>query len=124
MVSIHPNARTTPAVRAEIARSSERPGILARRLGVGAETIRRWRKRGPSNCLDRSDRLHKLPWKASDEERAIVCELRRGPRTASAASATYSWRSTGARTPRIWRSRTTRPRPVPGPTCHQLVGRL
>ena len=77
MLSIHPNARTTPAVRAEIARSSERSGILARRFGVSAETIRKWRKRGPSNCLDRSARPHKLPWKASEEERAIVCELRR-----------------------------------------------
>jgi len=77
MLSIHPNARTTPAVRAEIARSSERSGILARRFGVSAETIRTWRKRGPSNCLDRSARPHKLPWKASEEERAIVCELRR-----------------------------------------------
>ena len=77
MLSIHPNARTTPAVRAEIARSSERSGILAKRFGVSAETIRKWRKRGPSNCLDRSARPHKLPWKASEEERAIVCELRR-----------------------------------------------
>ena len=77
MLSIHPNARTTPAVRAEIARSSERSGILARRFGVSAETIRKWRKRGPSNCLDRSARPHKLPWKASEEERAVVCELRR-----------------------------------------------
>ena len=29
MLAIHPNARTTPAVRAEIARSTERPGVLA-----------------------------------------------------------------------------------------------
>ena len=38
MLSIHPNARTTPAVRAEIARSSERSGILAKRFGVSADT--------------------------------------------------------------------------------------
>ena len=47
MLSIHPNARTTPAVRAEIARSAEPTGELARRYGVSTETVRKWRKRGP-----------------------------------------------------------------------------
>jgi transposase InsO family protein len=77
MLQIHPNARTTPAVRAEIARSGEPTGVLARRYGVSTETIRKWRKRGPGDCLDRSARPHRLPWKASDEERAVVCALRR-----------------------------------------------
>jgi len=77
MLHIHPNARTTPAVRAEIARSAEPSGTLARRYGVSTETIRKWRKRGASDCLDRSARPHRLPWKASEEERAIVCGLRR-----------------------------------------------
>ena len=77
MLSIHPNARTTPAVRAEIARSSESTGVLAQRYGVSTETIRKWRKRGPADCQDHSSRPHKLPWKATEEERAIVCALRR-----------------------------------------------
>jgi transposase InsO family protein len=77
MHAIHPNARTTPAVRADIARSPEPTGVLARRYGVSTETIRKWRKRGPTDCQDRSARPHKLPWKASEEERAIVCALRR-----------------------------------------------
>src|SRR3954469_24623107 len=77
MLSIHPNARTTPAVRAEIARSGGPTGELARRYGVSTETVREWRKRGPDDCLDRSARPHKLPWKASGEERAVVCALRR-----------------------------------------------
>src|SRR5215216_3014208 len=77
MLSIHPNARTTPAVRAEIARSGEPTGELARRFGVSTETVRKWRKRGPAECRDRSSRPHKLPWKASEEERAVVCALRR-----------------------------------------------
>ena len=34
MYQIHPNARTTPAVRAEIARSTEPSGELAKRYGV------------------------------------------------------------------------------------------
>src|SRR4051794_41012237 len=77
MLSIHPDARTTPAVRAEIARSGEAAGELARRFGVSTETVRKWRKRGADDCRDRSSRPHKLPWKASEEERAVVCALRR-----------------------------------------------
>src|ERR671913_2494323 len=77
MLAIHPNARTTPAVRAEIARSAEPTGELARRYGVSTETIRKWCKRGAEDCRDRSSRPRKLPWKASEEERAVVRELRR-----------------------------------------------
>jgi hypothetical protein len=77
MPQIHPCARTTPAVRAEIARSREPTGMLARRFGVSTETIRKWRKRGPKDCLDHSPRPHKLPWRATEEERAIVCIVRR-----------------------------------------------
>jgi transposase InsO family protein len=77
MLQIHPNARTTPAVRAEIARSGEATGVLARRYGVSTETVRKWRKRGPGDCLDRSARPHRLPWKATEEERGVVCALRR-----------------------------------------------
>src|SRR5690349_25132994 len=61
MLAIHPNARTTPAVRAEIARSAEPAGELARRYGVSTETVRKGRKRGPGDCLDRSARPRKLP---------------------------------------------------------------
>src|ERR1700712_1634033 len=77
MLHIHPNARTTPATRAEIARSTEPSGAIARRYGISAETVRKWRKRGATDCLDRSARPHHLPWKASEEERAVVCSLRR-----------------------------------------------
>jgi transposase InsO family protein len=77
MLAIHPNARTTPAVRAEIARSGEPTGELARRYGVSTETVRKWRKRGAADCRDRSSRPHRLPWKATEEERAVVCALRR-----------------------------------------------
>jgi transposase InsO family protein len=77
VLQIHPNARTTPAVRAEIARSGEPTGVLAGRYGVSTETIRKWRRRGPEDCLDHSARPHRLPWKAAEEERAVVCALRR-----------------------------------------------
>ena len=82
MPQIHACARTTPAVRMEIARSRERTGVLAQRYGVSTETIRKWRKRGPRDCLDHSARPHKLPWRASEQERAIVCEVRRATRFA------------------------------------------
>jgi transposase InsO family protein len=77
MHMVHANARTTPAVRAEIARSREATGALAQRYGVSTETVRKWRQRGPEDCRDRSSRPHRLPWKASEEERAVVCALRR-----------------------------------------------
>ncbi len=77
MLQIDPNARTTPVTRAEIARSGEPTGVLARRYGVSTETIRKWRKRGPQDCLDRSAKPHRLPWKATEEERAVVCAVRR-----------------------------------------------
>jgi transposase len=77
MLQIHPNACTTPVTRAEIACSHERTGILAQRYGVSTETIRKWRKRGAADCLDHSARPHRLPWKATEEERAFVCTLRR-----------------------------------------------
>jgi transposase len=76
MLQIHPNAWTTPAVRVEIARSSDRPSVLAQRYGVSTETIRKWRQRGADNCLDRSARPHRLRWKATEDERAVVCALR------------------------------------------------
>ena len=50
---------------------------MARRYGVSTETVRNWRKRGTSDCHDRSSHPHKLLWEATDEERAIVCALRR-----------------------------------------------
>ena len=77
MHMVHANARATPAVRAEIARSREATGALAQRHGVSTETVRKWRQRGPEDCRDRSGRPPRLPWKASEEGRAVVCALRR-----------------------------------------------
>ncbi len=77
MPQIHPNARTTPAVRAEIARSDEPSGVLALHYGISTETVRKWRKRGPEDCLDRSAKPHRLPWKATDEGSKRRFERRR-----------------------------------------------
>jgi transposase-like protein len=45
MMQIDPQARTTLAVRAEIARSTEPVSIMAKRYGISDETVRKWRKR-------------------------------------------------------------------------------
>ncbi|TWA83172.1 hypothetical protein FBZ83_106355 [Azospirillum brasilense] len=77
MHQIHPNARTTPVVRAAIAATTEPSSVLAKRYGVSTETIRKWRKRGPEDVQDHSSRPQHLRWRATEEKRAIVCELRR-----------------------------------------------
>ncbi|MCG4255125.1 IS481 family transposase [Acetobacter senegalensis] len=77
MHQIHPQARTTPVVRAEIVRSTEGTSVLARRFGISDETVRKWRKRGVEGCTDRSSRPRSLAWKTTEEERAIVCHIRR-----------------------------------------------
>jgi transposase len=77
MYQIHPNARTTPAVRAAIATSTEPTRVLAQRYGISPETVRKWRKRGAMDCQDHSAQPHHLRWRATDEERAIVCAVRR-----------------------------------------------
>ncbi len=75
MLQMHTNARTSRAGRAEIARSEEPTGILARHYGVSTGTVRKWRKRGPDDPFDHSARPRALPWKASAEVRAVVCAL-------------------------------------------------
>lgn len=77
MVQIHPQARTTPAVRAEIARSIEPASVVAKRYGISDETVRKWCKRGEQAVQDRSSRPKRLAWRMSEEERAIVCAVRR-----------------------------------------------
>src|SRR5215207_641787 len=80
MLRIHPNARTTPAVRAELARSTEPTGVLAGRYGVSTETVRKWRRRGPGDCADRASRPRRLRWATTADERRIICYLRRATR--------------------------------------------
>jgi hypothetical protein len=106
MPRIHPNARTTPAVRAEIARSREPTGALARRYGVSTETIRKWRKRGAEDCLDRSARPHRLPWKAIEEgskrrferRRLAPWSARSAARPTSPSTTSPSWSPISCRT--------------------------
>jgi DNA-binding transcriptional regulator YiaG len=45
MIALHKQARTTPAVRAEIAVSSESAHTLACRFGVTQATLYKWKSR-------------------------------------------------------------------------------
>ena len=72
---IHPKARTTPAVRAEIARSIEPHGFAAPEGWRVTETIRKWRKRGAADCQDHSAARISCPGK--QQKKSGRCALRR-----------------------------------------------
>ena len=42
MIALHKNARTTPAIRAEIAASSDTAATFAKRYGVSEGTVYKW----------------------------------------------------------------------------------
>lgn len=77
MVQIHPQARTTPAVWVDIACSTEPASVVAKRYGISNETVRKWRRRGEQGVQDRSSRPKRLAWRMNEEERAIICAVRR-----------------------------------------------
>jgi len=58
LIALHKRARTTPAVRAEIAASREPVAVLARRYNVSEATIRKWRAR--DDFHDRPHTAHRL----------------------------------------------------------------
>lgn len=45
MIALHKNARTTPAIRAELASSSDSAAALAQRYGITEATAYKWKKR-------------------------------------------------------------------------------
>jgi transposase-like protein len=63
------NARTAPAVRAEIAASTEGVSALARRYGVGRITVRKWKHR--TDPMDRSHTAHHLQTTMNSDREAI-----------------------------------------------------
>ena len=44
-IALHKNARTTPAIRAEIAASTEPASVVATRYGISQDCVYKWRKR-------------------------------------------------------------------------------
>ncbi len=75
MSNIHPQARTTPRIRAEIQASNDGVDVLAARYNITAMTVRKWRNR--SEVQDRSHRAHELHTTLNVAQEFIVCELRK-----------------------------------------------
>lgn len=75
LIALHKQARTTPAVRAEIAASTESVAALARRYNVAEVTVRKWRSR--TEFHDRSHTAHRLQTHLTTAQEAIVVHLRR-----------------------------------------------
>jgi transposase InsO family protein len=75
MISLHKNARTTPAVRAEIAASTASAAELAQRFGITQATVYKWRSR--TSFGDASHTAHRLQTTLNSAQERIVVELRR-----------------------------------------------
>jgi transposase InsO family protein len=74
-ISLHKNARTTPAVRAEIAASSESARVLAVRYGITEQTVYKWKHR--NDVHDRSHTAHRLQTQLTPAQEVVVVHLRR-----------------------------------------------
>ena len=73
---IHPQARTTPQLRAEINEQRDRKqSELAQQYNVTPQTIRKWQRR--DEFTDKSHRPHKLQTKLSEPQEELVVELRK-----------------------------------------------
>ena len=75
MIALHKNARTTPAIRAEMAASSETAATLALRYGVSEGTVYKWK--GRDSFLDASHTPQRLQTTLTPAQEKIVVELRK-----------------------------------------------
>ena len=75
MITLHKNARTTPAVRAEIAASAEPASVLAQRLSITEQTVYKWKKR--EEFGDRSHTANRLQTVLTPAQETVVVHLRR-----------------------------------------------
>jgi transposase InsO family protein len=75
LIALHKNARTTPAIRAEMAASSASVSSLAKQFGVSESTARKWR--GRDSVADRSHTAHRLQTTLTPAQEAIVVQLRK-----------------------------------------------
>jgi len=74
-IRLHKRARTTPAIRAELAASTAPVAVLARHYGISEATVRKWR--GRTDFLDRSHTAHRLQTHLTPAQEAIVVLLRK-----------------------------------------------
>ena len=75
LIALHKNARTTPAVRAEIAASNEPANVLALRFGITEQTVYKWKKRDV--FADRSHTAHHLQTVLTPAQETVVLHPRR-----------------------------------------------
>ncbi|MDD9864089.1 MAG: DDE-type integrase/transposase/recombinase, partial [Gammaproteobacteria bacterium] len=73
-IKLHKLAKTTPATRAYIQRSSKTGPALARELGISLQTVYKWKHAG--RVLDGSHARHHQNTSTSPEQQEIVRELR------------------------------------------------
>ena len=57
-ISLHPRARTTPAIRQELQESKQGSRALARQYHLARATVQKWRRR--DTVTDASHRPHRL----------------------------------------------------------------
>lgn len=70
MIALHKNARTTPAIRAEIAASTDSAVALAQRYGISEETARKWKK--CTSVHDASHTPHRLQTTLTPAQERVV----------------------------------------------------
>lgn len=74
MIALHKTARTTPAIRAEIASSGDSAAALDRRFGITEATVYKWKKRTSVHDASYTPRLQTTLTPAQE---CVVVELRR-----------------------------------------------
>ena len=74
-MKLHPKARTTPKLRAEIKASRLPQQVLAEQYNVSRLTIRKWQNR--EEITDKSHRPHKLNTTLTEAQEWLVVELRK-----------------------------------------------
>ena len=74
-IKLHKRARTTPAVREEIAASQEPASVLALRYGVSICTIYKWKRR--EVFTDKSHTADRLQTTLTPEQEFVAVQLRK-----------------------------------------------
>ena len=73
-IKLHKRARTTPAIRQEIANSTESARVLSKRYGITEATVYKWRHR--TSTADLPHTAHRLQTTLSTPQEHIVVYLR------------------------------------------------
>ena len=74
-IRLHKQARTTPAIRAEIRESTLSERVLAEKYNISRSTVRKWKKR--QSVEDNSHRPHTIHTAFSSAEELLAMGLRR-----------------------------------------------